>query len=175
MSQYTPTSGTILQINWQSTDPAEIGCTLNLTLQSMDQGIIHIIVSGSTYVVNNRQLQIGDQITCFYSTFAPVPLIYPPQYQAAVIVHTPSGSYAALDYFVQIPYNSQLTNSDDTLRLNLSSRTQLLLPNGQPFGGALPGKLLLVLYRATTRSIPAQTTPQKIIVFCTDQLSSMPG
>lgn len=170
MPQYTPTTGIILQIDWQSTDPAEIGCMLNVTLQSMDQGIIHLIVSGSTYVVDNRQLKTGDRITCFYSTFAPVPLIYPPQYQAAVIVHTPRGSFAALDHFVQVPYNRQLMNSDDTLRLNLSNRTQLLLPNGQSFGGALAGKLLLVLYQATTRSIPAQTTPERIIVFCTDHI-----
>lgn len=168
MSQYTPTSGTILQIEWQSADPDQMGCALNVTFQSMDQGLIHMIVDGTTYVMNSCPLRAGDQVTFFYLTDAPVPLIYPPQYRAAAAVHTPSGTYAALDVFTQSSYNGQLTNSDDTLRLNLSSNTALMLANGQPFGGTLSGKLLLVIYSATTRSIPAQTTPEKIVVFCDD-------
>ncbi len=168
MSQYTPTTGIITQIDWQTSDPAQLGCSLMVSFRSMDQGDIHMIVNGSTYVVDNRQLKVGDQVTFFYSLYAPVPLIYPPQYQAVAAVHTPSGQYATLDVFHQIPYNSQLTNPDDTLRLNLSAATYRMLPNGQPFGGALSGKLLLVLYGATTRSIPAQTTPDRIIVFCSE-------
>lgn len=166
MSQYTPTSGTILQIDWQSTDSDQTGCSLQVTFQSMDQGIIHMIVDGSTYVMNNQTLRTGDQVTFFYSTYAPVPLIYPPQYRAAAAVHTPSGTYASLDVFTQNTYDGQLMNSDDTLRLNLAGSTSMMLPNGQPFGGSPAGKLLLVLYSATTRSIPAQTTPEQIIVFC---------
>lgn len=168
MSQYTPTTGTIVDINWRSTDPAEIGCGLMLTLQSQDQGIVNILVDGSTYVFHNTPLNTGDTVTCFYSTLAPIPLIYPPQYQGVAIVHTPAGVYAALDTFTQSFYGRQLVNSDDTLRLNLSNQTQLVLPNGQPFGGVLSGKLLLVIYGATTRSIPAQTTPDEIVVFCGD-------
>ncbi len=92
MTQYTPTTGIILQIEWQSTgDPAQNGCGLTLTLNSMDQGLIHIHLDGSTYVLNNRQMNVGDQVTCFYSTFAPVPLIYPPTYHAVVIAHTSAG------------------------------------------------------------------------------------
>lgn len=170
MSQYTPTSGTITQIEWQGTDPNQIGCALRISLQSMDQGLIHLIVDGSTYVADNRPLNIGDQVTFFYSLYAPVPMIYPPQYQAVAAVHTPSGTYATLDVFTQSAYNGQLTNSNDTLRLNVSGCTLTALPNGQPFGGALSGKLLLVIYGATTRSIPAQTTPEKILVFCQNKI-----
>ncbi len=172
MSQYTSTSGTILQIEWQNTGDDQAGCALNLTFQSLDQGLINMIVDGTTYVMNNCPLRVGDQVTFFYDTNAPVPLIYPPQYRASAAVHTPSGTYAALDVFTQGTYGSQLTNSDDTLRLNLSNSTSIMLANGQPFGGTLSGKLLLVIYGATTRSIPAQTTPEKIIVFCGSQSAS---
>ncbi|MCI8660958.1 MAG: hypothetical protein HFG54_12080 [Lachnospiraceae bacterium] len=167
MSQYTPTTGTILQIQWQDAPfvPQDCG-TLRLTLQTMDQGLTHITVSGSTYVLNSRPLRTGDQITCFYSLLAPVPMIYPPLYHAVVIVPTSAGTYAALDRFTYLANSHQLTNSDDTLRLNISNQTRVMLPNGQPFGGSLSGKLLLVIYSATTRSIPAQTTPDQIIVFC---------
>lgn len=46
MSQYTSTSGTILQIQWQNSAPAQSGCGLMLTLQTMDQGIVNIHVDG---------------------------------------------------------------------------------------------------------------------------------
>ena len=170
MAQYTPTSGMISQIGWYGTEPNQIGCALQITFQSRDQGEIHMIVDGSTYVMDNRPLNVGDYVTFFYSSYAPAPLIYPPRYQAVAAVHTPNGINAYLDVFTQVPYNSQLTNSEDTLRLNLSGCSLMTLPNGQPFGGALAGKLLLVLYCTTTHSIPAQTTPEKIVVFCGNQV-----
>ena len=51
MTQYTPTTGIILQIEWQSTgDPAQNGCGLTLTLNSMDQGLIHIHLDGYLFL-----------------------------------------------------------------------------------------------------------------------------
>lgn len=166
MSQYTPTSGTVLEVQWQNTTPALIGCGITLTLQSMDQGIIQINVDGATYVLDHHPIKPGDQVTCFYSLLDPVPLIYPPLYHAAVVALTPVGTHAMLDTFTYSASGNQLTNSDDTLRLNISAQTCRILSNGQPFGGTLSGKLLLVLYSATTRSIPAQTSPERIVVFC---------
>ena len=166
MSRYTPTSGTITQIDWLDTDPRQIGCGLLYTFASYDQGTIQMALDDSTFVLDDQPLMVGDQVTFFYPLDSPVPLIYPPRYRAAAAVHTPCGTYATLDVFTQSPMSGQLTNEDDSLRLNLSNRTWMTLPNGQPFGGALSGKLLLVLYGATTRSIPAQTTPDRIVVFC---------
>ena len=62
-----------------------------------------------------------------------------------------------------------LTSSDNSLILNMSGRTMVTLPNGQLFNGDLAGKLLLVVYGPTTRSIPAQTAPTQIVVFCTQR------
>lgn len=169
MPQYTPTTGRILQINWMSTGNEQAGCGLTLTLNTMDQGIIHMNVDGSTYILNNQRLKTGDQVTCFYSLSAPVPMIYPPTYRAVVIVHISSSTYATLDVFTQQTGCNRLVNTDNTLILNIFSQTPRFLPNGQPFGGSLSGKLLLVLYSITTRSIPAQTTPEQIIVFCGGQ------
>lgn len=167
MSQYTPTTGTILQIEWQTTgNPALDGCGLTLTLNTMDQGLIRMHLDASTYIFNNRRLNAGEQVTCFYSTSAPVPLIYPPTYRAVVIVHTSSSVFATLDVFTRQANGCGLINTQNSLQLNISSLTPRFLPNGQLFGGELSGKLLLVIYSSTTRSIPAQTTPDQIIVFC---------
>ena len=63
MSQYTSTPGTILQIQWQNSAPAQAGCGLMLTLQTLDQGIVNILVDGSTYIPDNHPLQTGEQRT----------------------------------------------------------------------------------------------------------------
>ena len=170
MPQYASVSGTILQINYPENISTQNHCGLQITLPSTNQGIVNLTLTGSTYVLNSSLLKVGDLVTCFYSLLAPVPLIYPPLYQALVVAPTPSGTYAALDIFTWLPSSQQLTNSDNTLRLNHINQTRALLPNGQPFVGNLSDKLLLVLYRATTRSIPAQTVPNEIVVFCQEPI-----
>ena len=63
-------------------------------------------------------------------------------------------------------FNSQLLSSDGSLRLNIAPSTQILLENGQLFNRNPANRNLIVVYGATTRSIPAQTTPSQIIVMC---------
>lgn len=166
MAQFLALTGTILSIDWQNMNSDQMGCSLNVTLLSQEQGTVNVIVSGYTYVLGSCPLNEGDEVTFFYSAMAPVPAIYPPQYQAVAAAHTPSGTFAALDTFTQAPNSTQLANSDDSLRLNVSDNTLQMLPNGQPFGGQLSGKLLLVIYSATTRSMPPQTAPEMIVAFC---------
>ena len=162
MAFYTPTTGIITNISVQNTQStATNGCTLFLTVQSEDHGLINILLPGRAYVLNGRPFQIGDRATFFYQSQAPAPLIFPPQYRAVAAACTPHGLNAALDVF-----NALLTNTENSLMLNMSGNVPIVLPNGQPFRGDLAGKLLLVIYGATTRSIPAQTIPSQIVVFC---------
>ena len=164
MPMYIPVTGTLTRISWPEGSRASMGCTMTLTLQTGDQGIVNFTLPSSAYVLNARQFAVGDRITCFYENNVAVPLIYPPLYRAVAAAHTPAGTTAVLDTF-----NNQLTNSDGTIRLNMSSKTtKTVLPNGQLFVGYLAGKTLLVLYTSSTRSIPAQTTPEQIVVFCQD-------
>lgn len=164
MSYYTPTVGTITNISTQtSANMTNSGCSLMITMTSEDQGSINMILPSNVYVLHSRQLQIGDRVTFFYDPQAPVPLIYPPQYRAVAAAYTPYGTNAYLDVF-----NSMYANTDNTLILNISGNIPVSLPNGQAFHGDLTNKLLLVLYGATTRSIPAQTSPDQIVVFCSE-------
>jgi len=129
----------------------------------MYQETYQVLVSPSTYVLDQKPVRQGDTIIAFYDTQAPMPLIEPPQYRAVAIVFPFSGEYAMFDCF-----DKNLRNSDNTLVLNLSQTTSMQLPNGQYYSGTPGGQFLLVLYTATTRSIPAQTTPHRIVVFCPD-------
>ena len=66
-----------------------------------------------------------------------------------------------VDYF-----NNQLVSADGQLKLNIAPNTPTLLTNGQPFSKNPANRNLIVIYGPTTRSIPAQTTPYQIIVWC---------
>ncbi|MEQ6355606.1 hypothetical protein ABNX05_13335 [Lysinibacillus sp. M3] len=137
------------------------GCYKLMTVEDSTQGIVNFVVSPSTYFVNQEIVTPGDRVTGYYDGNAPVPLIYPPQYRALVVVKENNNQNVKVDFF-----NNQLVSSDGQLQLNVSAYTLILLKNGQPFSKSLANRNLIVIYGPTTRSIPAQTTPYKIIVWC---------
>jgi len=137
------------------------GCYKLMTVEDSTQGIVNFVVSPSTYFVNQEIVTPGDRVTGYYDGNAPVPLIYPPQYRALVVVKENNNQNVKVDFF-----NNQLVSSDGQLQLNVSAYTLVLLKNGQPFSKSLANRNLIVIYGPTTRSIPAQTTPYKIIVWC---------
>lgn len=134
------------------------------TLMAVDNGAgasVNFVVSPSTYFVNQEMVSVGDTITGYYDGDAPVPLIYPPQYRALIVVKDDPYQNIKVDYF-----NSQLVSRDGQLQLNLSPFTPISLRNGQPFNKSIANRNLIVSYGPTTRSIPAQTTPYWVIVWC---------
>ncbi|HYK74711.1 MAG TPA: hypothetical protein VEV44_16575 [Pseudoneobacillus sp.] len=144
-----------------STDNQDAGC---YKLFSVDNGLgstVNFVISPTTYFVNHELVTVGDRVTGYYDANAPVPLIYPPQYRAIVMVKETQYPFVKVDYF-----NNQLVSSDGTLKLNISPYTPILLQNGQHFTGNPSNQNLIVIYGTTTKSIPAQTTPYKIIVIC---------
>ena len=161
MSSYLSVSGVITRIQpLAGVNSSQYGCTLNMSIRSLQQGEVNFTVTGDTYVVDNTTLHPGDQVTVFYDGNAPAPLIYPPQYKAVVIALS-----AYHKYYLGEFYNN-FVSTDGTLQLNGMAAQGTFLPNGQIFSGALVGKTALVEYTSSTRSIPAQTTPDRVIVFC---------
>ncbi|KRD85911.1 hypothetical protein ASE51_27390 [Bacillus sp. Root147] len=139
----------------------ETGCN---KLVSVDNGyriLVNFVVTPDTYVVDYVMLSVGDRITGFYDMDVPVPLIFPPQYRAVIMVKDTPYQNVKVDYF-----NSQLESSDGKLKLNIAPSTQIVLRNGQAFTRYPSNRNLIVVYGPTTKSIPAQTTPYKIIVVC---------
>ena len=66
-----------------------------------------------------------------------------------------------LDYF-----DENLTSADQSLKLNIGPMTDVVMLNGQQYTCSPENTELLVYYTNTTFSIPAQTTPQKVVVLC---------
>ncbi|WP_408020074.1 hypothetical protein [Sporosarcina obsidiansis] len=155
-------SGTVMTIDdFSIGQNNEMGCYKIMSVDNGYGNVVNFVVEPTTYFVDHVMVSVGDRVTGFYDADAPTPLIYPPQFRALVMSMDSPYQNVTVDYF-----NRQLENSDGTLKLNLSPYTQITLQNGQAFTGNVAGRNLIVVYGATTRSIPAQTTPTKIIVLC---------
>jgi hypothetical protein len=161
MQYYGYFSGTVTAIEDFWTYNEEEGCNKLITLTDGGGNIVNFVATPATYFVGREALNVEDSATGFYDTTLPVILIYPPQYRAVAMAKASPLRNVKVDRF-----DSQLISSDGTLKLNVSPSTQIVLENDQRFSGSLENRDLIVIYGATTRSIPAQTTPYKIIVIC---------
>lgn len=160
--KFAAVSGTITRIEDFSPDPnASASCYKLLSLESKDMGPINFVISPSTYFVDHEVVEVGEEVTGFYDANAPAILIYPPQYPAIVIAKNTDYQNVTVDYF-----DNQLVSSDRNLKLNIAPSTDVILTNDQPFNRYPGNRNLIVIYGPTTMSIPAQTTPYRIIVLC---------
>lgn len=161
--KFAAVSGTVTRIEDFNSgqDDASAGCYKLMSLESKDMGPVNFVISTKTYFVDHEVVEIGDEVTGFYDANAPALLIYPPQYPAIVMAKDTEYQNVTVDYF-----NNQLISSDGNLKLNIAPSTEVILTNDQPFNRYAGNRNLIVVYGPTTKSIPAQTTPYKIIVLC---------
>ncbi len=161
-SSFGSVSGTIVDMV-----PARIGnrrangCMIFATIEDEEGNTVNFIMSPSTYVVDFETLSVGMSVTFWYQMDAPMPLIYPPQYNAVVVALNKSGRNVEVGYF-----NMGLVNEDMTLQLNMDGAVDVRTTNNQYFQGNPANHNLVVIYETSTRSIPAQTTPKTVIVLC---------
>ncbi|WP_191559330.1 hypothetical protein [Metabacillus idriensis] len=161
MTNFYSFQGIVTRISDFNTGQNGDGCYKLISAENEIGASVNFVVSPATYFVDQAMVAAGNRVTGYYDGNAPVPLIYPPQYQALVMVKESPNQNVKVDYF-----NSQLVSSDGQLQVNLSPYTQLLLTNGQSFTRNPANRDLIVIYGPATKSIPAQTTPYRIIVLC---------
>lgn len=161
-NSFASVRGTIVELL-----PSRIGgrrvdpCTIFATVEDMDGNTTTFVITPSTFVVDNVTLSVGMLCTFWYRKDVPVPLIYPPQYNAVVVAQESNERMVDVSF-----YNSALVNEEQTLRLNVDGAVDVRTTNNQYYQGNPANNDLVVIYTTTTRSIPAQTTPKKIIVLC---------
>lgn len=155
-----PTFSPITGLIREMTPMPDDCCSQTVSLISSD-GPTNLILSPETFVVNSLMLRPGMRITAFYDADKPVPLIFPPQYHAEIVTTKNANEQVTVQYF-----DEDLLSADQTLSLNIARSTRVLTANGQMFQCSPGGHMLVVYYSAATRSIPAQTTPSRIIVLC---------
>ena len=137
-------------------------CSQMVSLRT-ENGIVNFAVDMDTVIIDSRQLRQGMRVAAFYDGNLPVPLIFPPQYRAQIVTVLGRNEQVMLNYF-----DENLTATDGSLQLNVGPGTVIKTINGQNITCNLGEHILLVYYTVTTRSIPPQTTPRKIIVLCSE-------
>ena len=141
----------------QSINRGDSCCSMMLSLIS-NSNIVNVVVSGDTTIIDNVRLRAGMRVAVFYDANLPVPAVYPP---AEIVTSLRRGQQAALGYF-----DENLVSADASLKLNIGPMTNVVTLNGQSYACSPENSELLVYYTNTTFSIPAMTTPQKIVVMC---------
>ena len=127
------------------------------------------VVNKDTLIFDNTgkeaKLQKGDKVTAYTYANKPMLMIYPPQYNTdVIIVETEEMGSATVDFF-----DKDLVNTDNSLKLNVGKETKVESQSGKAVTAEdLAEQHLLVFYTITTRSIPAQTPPTKVIVLDAD-------
>lgn len=143
---------------------------IRVYLEKEDGTPAYFILSDDTYYINNVEIIPGKEITGYYESGKPMILIYPPQYSIDIVAPVLENGFIKADKF-----DSALLSRDKTLKLNISEDTEILWENGTVMNWikaptvselelALSNRQLIVFYNFTTKSIPAQTTPSKVIV-----------
>ncbi len=152
---FKPFTGTVKEIR-----DAEFVAGSQYVFVETDEGkTAYLIVTEDTYFVNDRELMEGSVVTGYFDENLPIIMIYPPQYGAVVMIVEPLSENIKVDRF-----DDALVSSDNSLKLNITDETEIILQDGKPFTGELANRDLVVTYDVSTRSIPAQTTPLKVVV-----------
>lgn len=161
-SKYGSVTGTIVDlVPMRIGNRRADGCMLFVTLEDTDGNTVNFIMTPATYVVDFETLSVGMLCTFWYEADAPMPLIYPPQYNAVVAAQVKNERMVNVGY-----YNTALVNGDQTLQLNMDGSVDVRTTNNQYFQGSPANHSLVVTYTSSTRSIPAQTTPEEVVVLC---------
>jgi len=165
MANYLSVYGIVSSVSPFYTSVSDRSCSLLLSVNAQNMGQINFVVTPQTFVLEQHTFRPGERIIGVYDTDVPVPLIYPPQYQAVVLAQNSVGNEASLDYF-----DEDLLNAAKTVKLNIPAdgSTQVLLTNGQNYIFSPGEHYLFILYMSASDNIPAEITPSKVIVFCSD-------
>lgn len=137
------------------------GCMIFVTLEDTNGNTVNFIMTPATYVVDFETLSVGMMCTFWYAADAPMPLIYPPQYNAVAAAREKRERMVNVDF-----YDRSLVNEERTLQLNMDASVDVRTTNNQYFQGSPANHDLVVVYESSTRSIPAQTTPKLVVVLC---------
>jgi len=161
---YTNFRGTVTMVN----DNAPYTNTVRVEGEEEGQIYDFLITENSFFMSVDgvkpvADITVDDELSVYFIQPLVSTLIYPPQREASVFVLLPTANEARSVFVGR--FNEDLISDDNQLRLNISDETVIIRQNGEPGGDvALTGRDLAVVYSISTRSIPAQTSPELIVI-----------
>lgn len=139
-------------------------------LKNEDGTEAYFILNENTYYADGVKIEKGLQLTGYYESGKPMIMIYPPQYSIDIVTPVYEEGFVKVDKF-----DSNLLSNDKQLKLNISEETEIIWENNtqiywfakptiEDLETVLGNRQMIVYYDFMTKSLPAQTTPNKIIV-----------
>lgn len=111
------------------------------------------------------EIAVGDAVTLYVNGNTPMILSYPANYAPTVVVKESDIEMAInVDTYAKGEAEGSYVNAAGSLIINVAEETPIIKLSREMFDGNLDGCDLIVLYTTSTFSIPAQTSPEKIIV-----------
>ena len=147
-----------------------IKTTTDVNNKDDQNNTVNLKITDDTLVYDNlgnkkalSDLTDGTKITVFTGSYEPTPLILPVQYTANVIIINgdQEGNVNADTYLAD---EEGYTNVANTLNIATADDTKIVDKDEKEYKGDLNKNDLIVFYGASTKSIPAQTTPTKVVV-----------
>ena len=136
------------------------------------ENVINYITNENTLVYTSKgekkalaDVKKDSVITVFTGSYTPAPLIMPPQYEANVIIINDEEEVGSVNVDTYLKDGEKLINAANSLELNIGETTEIVdTEENKVEADELANKDLIVFYTITTRSIPAQTPPEKVVV-----------
>lgn len=164
MTNIMKLSGTIKQIQ-------KDGQKWALTVENEEGILTVLIVDAHTYLFNSKttkqmdqsKLEIGTVLETYYDKNKPRILIYPQQVTPKFIIIKDKETEGEIKVG---QFDKKLLSLDGQLKLEIGKETVMENQLGETIKKEdLAGKDLIVFYTITTRSLPPQTTPTKVIAY----------
>ena len=154
-----------------------IKTTTDVNNKDDQNNTVNLKITDDTLVYDNlgnkkalSDLTDGSKITVFTGSYEPTPLILPVQYTANVIIINgdQEGNVNADTYLAD---EEGYTNAANTLNIATADDTKIVDKNEKEYKGDLDKNDLIVFYGVSTKSIPAQTTPTKVVVLGKNEIA----
>ncbi len=165
-NNYMNYSGTILDVN---NEDGNMSILVNSADKEDKYGyIFHISDHVSVFNRESEEnvkaeiLKDGMKVEVFFHENTPTTMSIPPQLTPGVIVI--QDKEVGRPTFVG-EFDKELVSSDKQLQLNIGEETVIVSEKGEALTKEdIAGNAVLVFYGMSTKSIPAQTTPSKVVV-----------
>ena len=147
-----------------------IKTTTDVNNKDDQNNTVNLKITDDTLVYDNlgnkkalRDLTDGSKITVFTGSYEPTPLILPVQYTANVIIIN-GDKEGNVNVDTYLADEEGYTNAANNLNIAAADDTKIVDKDEKEYKGDLDKNDLIVFYGASTKSIPAQTTPTKVVV-----------
>ena len=156
----------------------EIDGTIRVTIEDENDNPAVLVLNENTVYPFAEELNIGDIVTAWYKTDAPMIMIWPAEYNIAVLAAgAPEGINIKVDRFSTWEDSTEdmLISQDGMFAFRTDENTEITLANGDEYtDGNIEGRRIVVIYGISTRGIPETTTALSLIVLYEDAVP-LPG